>query len=325
MTIVRVAVFNLKNAGWNPKIRFHDHSKLLDTLAQVPEPHILFLPECTHYHWFDEEPLWEVTGLLSDLLPGNDCYRPFLSLTPGRKHHAGLFVSASMVEPISWHRPGVDTRTVMENFLHCRVAGEEAWLNTVHWSGSGGPHWFDIQSAQLGNMGAKPTLAAGDFNCASSAEPVQTAWQWYRLNLKTPWKLRQKARRRNGLWTPQTEPYDDLLENGFWDAAQLAGDPTPTVNEGSNQLIDRVAASHLLPARLVEGTYRVIVPEPGTEVSDHRLVYVELEFGQKFIKCYDAPVRPRRRGPLRRTPAARPATTAARRSGRRAGSRIALR
>jgi endonuclease/exonuclease/phosphatase family metal-dependent hydrolase len=287
MTIVRVVVFNLKNGGWNEQTRFHDLDKLINTVAQVEAPHLLFLPECTNYHWFRNGPKWEATNRLSELLPGKDVYRPFLSTGTGHRNHAGLFVSADMVKPIDEYRPDDDTRYVMENVLHCRVADEEAWLHAVHWDGSGGPDWFDIQSARHGNLGAKPTLLGGDFNCASHAEKIETAFQWAKRNKRTPWKLRQKARRKNGAWTPQTEPYDDLLDNGFWDAAQIAKNDTPTVNGGSEQVIDRLAVSHQFPGRLVEGSYRVLVPEKGKVYSDHRLVYLELEVAAEHRGCYD--------------------------------------
>lgn len=290
-TIVNVAVFNIKNGGWNPKTRFHDHTKLTDALAQLPAvPHLLFLPECSYFRMFAESPLWEATNRLNKLLPDGDFYYPFISQRHGHRNHPGLFVSARTVEPVAWHLPGPDSRAVLDNFLECRVAGHPAWLHCVHWDGSGGPAWFDIQSARAGQMGAKPSLMAGDFNCGSAAEKLPTAREWAERNKRTPWKLRQKARRKNGLWTPQSEPYDDFLESGFWDAAQIAKDTTPTVNSGvdfgSEMLIDRAAGSHKLPARLVDGSYQVFIPEPGTEVSDHRMVYFELEFAARYAGYY---------------------------------------
>lgn len=67
---------------------------------------------------------------------------------------------------------------------------------------------------------------------------------------------------------------------------ETARDRTPTVNEGSQQLIDRLAVSHRFPGRLVEGSYKVLIPDEDKEYSDHRLVYVELDVAAEHRGCY---------------------------------------
>lgn len=293
MTIVTVGTYNARNGFWNPATRFHDHDKLIATIDQAPAPDILTLPECTHYRMFNESPLWEVTNRLSELLPGGATYRPFLSTRPGSRNPPGLFVSTGLVEPIGWYTPGEYTSAAYENHLECRIAGHRALVGSVHWGGAGGPAWFDIQSAQNGQLATQPVLEAGDRNCASKNEELPSAEQWYASNARTPYKLRQKARRAHDQapWTPSSVPYDDLLEAGFWDAAQRAGDTTPTVNKGvdngSGMLIDRITCSHKLPARLADDSYRVFIPDEDETYSDHRYVLAKLDFDARYAHCYD--------------------------------------
>jgi len=293
MTVVSVGNFNARNGFWNSATRFHDHGALVETIAQAPAPDILVLSECTHYRSFDDQPAWEVANRLSELLPGPAKYFWFISQRPGSRNPPGVFVSSDVVEIIRWIKPGPGTSLPYEWTLECSVAGHKTLIKPRHWGGGGGPAHFDFQSATDGQLATSPSLVIGDFNCASDAEVLPTTEQWYASNAKTPYKLRQKARRAHdhALWTPSSVPYDDLLEAGFWDAAQRAGDTTPTVNagvdNGSGMLIDRIACSHKLPARLVKGSYKVLIPEPGAVRSDHRYVLAELDFAEDYAHYYD--------------------------------------
>ena len=299
---IRLGTFNYKAGGWSEATRRHDHQPLVETIARTPDgpPHILALPEGTLYREFQEQPIWEVVRQLNQLWQGEDFYYPFLSYRAGSRNHPALLVSARQVRPLRWFAPGPNNRRIRNNFLLAEIAGQEVYLNSLHWDGAAGPEGFATQSALTSQMASVPCLLLGDFNATSSCEGEIVPSDWHELMASTPWKRAQKGiKDSGGRWRINTEPMDDLLAAGFIDAGQQAGDFTVTVNStafnsivdnptgtnstvdnGSGLRIDRILWSRKLLASLVPHSYQVHVPQPGEEKSDHRYVTAVLDFAE---------------------------------------------
>jgi len=295
VTDIKITNFNVERCGWQKSERRHDLAKVVSQLADSADvdgaPDVLMLTECTHLLRFAQAPLWELVGRLNSLLPNNQVYYPFMSTKEGSTNPPGLFVNSATVSPIEWYVPGDDwTSATNDNWLLARIGGIEVWINSLHWDGSQGPEHFLTQSSRLANMAGRSVLVAGDFNATSSAPGEAIPADWVDRNQATPWKLTQKShlpvpRRLGGTWEVHTEPIDRVLEAGFVDAGQQAEDFTVTVNDGiDNGLemrIDRILASRRLLERasFVDGTYRVVIPEPDKQISDHREVSVRMAIG----------------------------------------------
>lgn len=294
---LRVATANLKRAGYDYVSRRHDHGllhQMLSTLAEAP--HVLYLSECTFYdeRVFLWEPLFDALEVMDSLwgtvedadgrtFPAAQ-YTPFLSTVPNSINQPGLFIDRRYVRPMLWY-PN-DWRYILANSLMTEINGCEILLKSLHWSGSGGYTWFDRLSSQDGQDAQYAAIFGGDFN-ATSSHPDETAPDDWRLlcdGQGNSHKLSQKGiRQPDGSWRLYTEAIDAFLEHGWQDAGELAGDFTPTVppaiDGGSGLRIDRIMISKRTPAKLVPGSYKVHVPEPGTEVSDHRMVSCAFDIG----------------------------------------------
>jgi endonuclease/exonuclease/phosphatase family metal-dependent hydrolase len=289
---VRVLVANLKRGGYDKGKRFHDHEKLEQMLSVVDEaPHIIFLGECTYYESYDSQPLLEVVHRLGRLwgtttdadgrkIPSVP-YMPFVSAVPGSINVPGLLVDTRYVVPEEWH--GLDGREVHGNTLVARINGQRLRLKSVHWNGSRGPGGFEMQADQDGQLASEAVIMAGDFNVTSSAdgEVMPANWEQHCRDHGQPWKLSQKGFRTKSGWDINTEAYDRFLEHGWWDAGAAAHDLTPTINKAGGAAAgmrnDRIAISNQAPVRLVPGSYRVHIPQPGHEVSDHRALSCEFD------------------------------------------------
>jgi endonuclease/exonuclease/phosphatase family metal-dependent hydrolase len=291
---IRIGTFNYKAGGWSETTRRHDHQSLVDVIAGTSggPPHILALPEATLYREFQEQPLWEAVHRLNTLWQGEDFYYPFLSYREGSRNHPALLVSARHVRPLRWFAPGPHVRRARHNFLLAQIAGQEVYLNSLHWDGSSGPDQFSIQAALASQMASVPCILAGDFNATSSCAGEIVHSDWHERMAGAPWKWSQKGiKGPDGRWHVNTEPMDDLLASGFVDAGQQAGDFTvtnnSTVDYGSGLRIDRILWSRKLDAELVPGSYRVHIPEPDEEKSDHRYVTATLDFADTRAKNED--------------------------------------
>jgi endonuclease/exonuclease/phosphatase family metal-dependent hydrolase len=293
---LHVAAVNLKKGGYDPHTRFHDHSKLdtmLSTLATPP--HILFMSECTYYteRMLFDEPLFDALKVLESRWGSTEdehghtvpvtSYHPFLSTVDGSVNEPGLFVDRRYVQPCRWYNE--KQRAMLANSLVATINGHKIRLKSVHWNGSGGSTLFDQQSSRDGQMAQHPSIFGGDFNNTSSApaEDVPDDWGAYCDAQGQPYKRSQKGRRNSdGTWSVHTDAIDAVLEHGWRDMGDKAGDFTPTVNSeaggDSGMRIDRIMVSKRAPVRLVPGTYTVHIPKPGTAVSDHRMVSCWLEF-----------------------------------------------
>lgn len=289
MTHYSIGTWNMKNGGWNTTTRQHNFTGLVDTIAQYPAPDILMLTEATMFTAFHNGPLEEAVTLLSALLPGTARYLPFMSQTMTRRNQPCLMVNSAVVTPIRFYKPPLlqtneeSVRQGFWNFLEADLKGRPVWLQALHWDGSQGPCFFDMQSSLTGQMANKPCIIAGDFNATSSApgEVLHDDWGARCIAAGTPWKRRQKGHKVGGTYHVYTDPIDELHTDGFWDCGEAAGDFTVTVNDwvdnGSGLRIDRIIASNPLGADLVDGSYHVFVPEPTQEYSDHRYVVATLD------------------------------------------------
>lgn len=279
---IRLGTFNYKRGGWSDSRRHHDFTPLLRTLSQAPPPHVLSLPEASMYHEFHEQPLWELVGRLNELWAGTDVYYPFLSQRAGSRNHPLLLVAARRVRPICWESPGRNTRRVRENFLLAGIGSRQVYLHAIHWDGGSGPAEMNAQAIRTAQHAAYPTILLGDFNATSSTDGETLYQDWHERMAPTPWKHAQKATLGpDSRWHIDPHPIDYLLNSGFTDAGQQAGDFTVTVNpsaENSSGLrIDRIMWSPGLEAELVPDSYRVFIPETDQmTVSDHRYVVATL-------------------------------------------------
>lgn len=292
---LRVVTANLKRGGYNRITRQHDHYKLHRMLSTLDEPpHVLFLSECTYYDRADLfcEPLFDALDVLDTSL-GLDVdehghefprgqFMPFISKVPGSINVPGLFIDKRYVRPVQWYDES--QRRVLANSLVAEINGQRIRLKSVHWNASGGSTLFDQQAAQDGKLAQYAAIIGGDFNATSShpKESIPEDWgeRCYRAN--DTHKVSEKGHRTpDGRWDVYTGAIDALLDHGWWDVGAEADDFTVTVNPwvdgGSGLRIDRIMVSNRTPVRLVPGSYRVHVPEPGTEVSDHRMVECAFE------------------------------------------------
>lgn len=250
---------------------------MIETLRQAPPPHVLGLPECTYYEADHQAGLWSAVAALNSLWEGRDVYLPFLSSRIGSRNTPGLFVAASAVRPIRWHRGDAPhTRKLLWNVLEVEVGSARVFVKVEHWNGSEGAESFAMQSALAGQLASKPTVLLGDFNATSSdpRETVPVDWAATCREAGTPWKVRQKGVRAvDGRWVVNTAPMDDLLTDGFWDAGAEADDFSVTSADGDSSMrIDRILVSRRFNAALVPDSYRVL---PGRK-SDHHYVTCEL-------------------------------------------------
>jgi hypothetical protein len=292
---LRVANVNLKRAGYDYSSRQHDHGLLHQMLSSLDDaPHVLFLSECTFYgeRVFLSEPYFDALEVMDNLwgesrdeegrtFPAAQ-YTGFLSKVDGSINSPGLFVDRRYVRPSKHYPP--DWRKVLANSLVTEINGCEILLKCVHWSGSGGYTGFAQASSQDGQLAQLAAIIAGDFNATSSAagEIVPADWRLLCDGQGNSYKLSQKGKREpDGTWRLFTDAIDGFLDHGWWDVGAQAKDFTPTVHPvidgGSGLRIDRIMVSDRAPVTLVPGSYKVHVPEPGTEVSDHRMVSCTFE------------------------------------------------
>lgn len=290
-----VAAVNLKRGAWDYDNRRHDHAKLHTMLSSLETPpHILFLSECTYYDapMLFSEPLYDVLEVLDSALGfradenGHEYaqgqYMPFISKVHGSINVPGLFIDRRYVRPVRWYNE--TQRRSLANSLLAEINGHRVQLKSVHWNGSEGSTLFDQQSSRDGQMAQHPAIIGGDFNATSShpKEVIPENWGARCFEQHQDQKISQKGRRApDGTWSVYTDAIDALIQHGWWDAGELADDFTVTVNAGvdggSGMRIDRIMVSNRTPAKLVPGSYKVHVPDEGTEVSDHRVVSCKIE------------------------------------------------
>lgn len=292
---LRVATVNLKRGGYDYDTRHHDHGKLQTMLSTLEQPpHVLFLSECTFYDdpKLFNEPLYDAEEALNTLWGYHTdseghavpavTYSSRLSKVHGSINTPGLFWDRRYVRPIRWYEE--TQRRSLANSLLAEINGHRIMLKSVHWNGSEGPTLFDQQACRDGQMAQHAAIIAGDFNATSShpKESIPEDWQERCYTADAPQKISQKGHRApDGHWDVYTGAIDAFLDHGWWDVGAEADDFTVTVNPwvdgGSGLRIDRIMVSNRTPVRLIPGSYRVHVPEPETEVSDHRMVSCAFE------------------------------------------------
>jgi endonuclease/exonuclease/phosphatase family metal-dependent hydrolase len=279
---LRLGTFNYKRGGWSEDRRRHDFSGLLATLNQAPLPHVLALGEATMYHEFDEAPLWELVNAVNCLSVTGEVYYPFLSQRVGSRNHPLLLVAASVVTPKTWKLPGRNVRAAREHLLTAKIFGREVTLGSVHVDGGSGPVAVAAQAYRMAELVTQPTFLLGDFNRTSSVDGEHVPEDWHELMKDAPHKRAQKGvLGADDRWYVDTHPIDYMLQSGFVDAGQEAGDFTVTTNESVARAalrIDRIMWSKATRARLVPGSYHVFVPPRSAVFSDHRYVVASVTF-----------------------------------------------
>src|SRR5947207_8106501 len=183
------------------------------------------MSECTHFLDFNREPLFEVLDELDSLwgwskadenghVSTQDTYRAFVSSVPNSINVPGLFVCSRYVRPRRWYDG--DTRHVYANTLDAEIGGRVYSLKSVHWNGSRGEVGFLEQADMYGQMGSRPMVMGGDFNCTSDEPDEVTYEDWGRRCDATgrPWARSQKGVRTVDGWVTNTAYSDSWSTDG---------------------------------------------------------------------------------------------------------------
>jgi endonuclease/exonuclease/phosphatase family metal-dependent hydrolase len=278
---VRVATVNCKRGGWLEAHGRHDLDRvvaMVDGLGAATD--ILVLAETTGYRLDGDRAAWALTNQLNERLPRGERYQWFLAETGTSRNSPGVWVSsrfpvlAAQVPPVARHP--LPPREPHHNTVVVEIGGRPVTIAGVHWSGSRGLPGFQQQAALHHGLADRATILAGDFNTTSSRPVERNPDNWFAH--QPPRKWPQKGwRDRDGTWHLITEVLDSMLETGWWDAGERAGNGEPTVSStadgGSLLRIDRILLSDAADAVLLPDSYQV---GPETDLSDHRGVVCDL-------------------------------------------------
>ena len=314
MTEIDVAYFNFEHGGL---IGGHDHAYSSGRgydfagLVRVAGdqdrwPHILIMGEADRYEMSGGEGMWEAAAAMR--AAGGRPYVPLACELPREGLYAPVIFAdpqAIVVRRFFYHRlPDHAPRN--SNLLVASLpgrAGQEIFrICTGHGALEGGDARL-ADATRLRRLADPriPALVAMDWNSV----PSGTAWEDRDLNDPQlwghpgqEWARAHRVRWRHGPqhadpYVPDTRALDYLLGFwdpgrgrraggiGFYDAAELAGDPAPTqvpVPDGrQRRCIDRILVNAAWKDAIVPGSYHVHQPaDPARPDSDHLRVSVTI-------------------------------------------------
>ncbi len=312
MTEIDFAYFNYEHGGLiGGEDRFYSSSRgyRFDGLVRVAGdqgrwPHILIMGEGDRYGYAGGEGMWETAAAMR--AAGGRPYVPLLGSLPREwgPFAPVIFVDAQSVVIRRWHDPrSPDFAARFRNLLVATLPGrgDDEVFRVVATHGDlygGDMRLADAQALRRFADPAVPSLIAGDWNSV----PSGPGWEDRELNDPRFWPPdKHWARAARLLWQhgpaqagphiPDTRALDYLIGwwdqalccrvggIGFFDAAELAGDYTPTQTPARDgrqrRTIDRILVNKPWAGAIVPGSYQVHQPaDPDHPGSDHLRVSV---------------------------------------------------
>ncbi len=279
-----LATLNFEHGGKAPNGEIHLQPAVDHLAEQLPNLDILFYQEANDYARDGHRPLYEMNELLRKRFGGTwhahlaFSNAVFVRLGSARVAEAwheaeDRFGRSQHARPLRLHVDGLDMPLIVQS---------------VHWRYNSGRTRAE-EASQFGNLIAHPSIIAGDFN---------SLWPDERELVPDWGKLSPHVRYHKAKYNSATKRWETDLEAGWitsdqgWvDAGALAGRFEVTTNNPPDRAtcrIDRIMVSPPLAKGLDTNSYTVHVPEPGGQVSDHRLVSVRLDLS-RYGEPFDAP------------------------------------
>lgn len=292
-----MALINLKD-GWSDH---QDFSRLADVFADVGEPPALIA--------VNEAFEWDRDGGRTGLAAANALAllydRPYQVRVGwcARSGHPPALVWDPTCVTLEWWGDQVSTRALFKRNTALMRTRQGTGLQVVlqHWHPFDGDH--RLHQARTISWAADPGVPAivgGDLNSTASGAHLPEK-DWHRTPPHTRHHKGWQPQGPGTRWRPDTRAVDHLIGSwdsgrghrvggaGFHSLAELdwwqRGAPdellAPTTNtppeRGGSMLIDWLLVNEPLAGGLVPGSYRVHLPRPGLQHTDHRLVTAALD------------------------------------------------
>jgi endonuclease/exonuclease/phosphatase family metal-dependent hydrolase len=306
---LEIAYFNFEHGGRSQaQDRYYSTGTLPDftSLVQVAGdqdrwPHILVMGEGDRYGDAGGEGMWEAAAAMR--AAGGRAYVPLLGSLPRDwgPYAPVIFVDAQSIVIRRWHDPRQpDFAARFRNLLIASLPGRDDHFRVLATHGDlhdGDARLADAKAFRRFANPDLPTVIAGDWNSVPSgplwedpdlASPQRCAEiETWRVMHRALW---QQGLRQDGPYWPDTRALDYLIGYwdggqrvggiGFYDAAELAKDDTPTQPPApgggwQRRTIDRILVNEPGKDAIVSGSYHVHQPpDPGEPGSDHYRVSI---------------------------------------------------
>jgi endonuclease/exonuclease/phosphatase family metal-dependent hydrolase len=311
LTELEIAYFNYEHGGLlDAQDRFYStgHSRDFTGLVRVAGdqgrwPHILVMGEGDRYGDAGGEGMYGAAAAMR--AAGGPAYVPLLGSLPREwgPHAPVIFVDAQSVVIRRWHDPRQpDFAARFRNLLIASLPGRSECFRIVATHGDLHDGDARLADAKAFRRFANPDagcLIAGDWNSVPSgplwADPDLASPQ--RCAQTETWRVMNRAYWQHGPgqggpYRPDTRALDYLIGYweaergeriggiGFYDAADLARDNTPTqpptpAGGWQRRTIDRILVNQLWKDAIVPGSYHVHQPaDPSHPDSDHLRVSI---------------------------------------------------
>ncbi|RNL86573.1 hypothetical protein [Halostreptopolyspora alba] len=301
MTTLPLALLNIQQ-GWS---RDFDFTRFDDVLADVSEPPALIMVNEAVRWWANWGRGKYAAALTLSRVFGTH-YGIEIGWCDRSDHPPALLYDTARLRLLAWADEHSCSNTALRNTAELVLAGGDKGpgdppdlrVRLHHFHFSSGTRRLaeaEVLAAQTGQD--VPTIVAGDLNATASG-PHLPDKDWQRVGERAPQRLRRKAHQPGGVgapWVADTRALDTLI--GAWDPTtgtrenspglyalaeddwrQRGADPhdtlVPTTNtraeRGGGLVIDWILRNELV--ELVPDTYRVHIPAPGRQHTDHRLI-----------------------------------------------------
>jgi endonuclease/exonuclease/phosphatase family metal-dependent hydrolase len=264
-------------------------------------PHILIMGEGDWYGYNGGKGAWGAAAAMRDA--GGRCYVPLVCDLPREwgPFAPVIFADTQAIVIRRFYDPLLPDRAGRNrNLLVASLAGRTEVFRVRASHGDVFSGTMRLEDARTFTRLAQeeiPCLLAADWNCVPSGPMwADTAINEPRL-WDQPWKRAHRIRWRHGPaqagpHEPDTRALDYLIGYwhegqraggiGFYDAAELAGDPTPTQTPAPDgrlrRAIDRILVNKPWAGALVPGSYQVHqLADPAHPDSDHLRVSVAIQ------------------------------------------------